>query len=133
VALPAGHLEVMASGPIPTNPSETLGSQRMRAVLDELTRMFDLVVIDSAPVLPVTDAVVVAGLVDAVVLVARADQTTDRQLREAVGLLTRSSAPLVGAVLNGVDPDRDPYGQGYGYRKGYASYEAKPAKGKAKR
>lgn len=133
VALPAGHLEVMGSGPIPTNPSETLGSQRMRAVLDELTRMFDLVVIDSAPVLPVTDAVVVAGLVDAVVLVARADQTTDRQLREAVGLLTRSSAPLVGAVLNGVDPDRDPYGQGYGYRKGYASYEAKPAKGKAKR
>ncbi len=132
VALPAGHLEVMAAGPIPTNPSETLGSQRMRSVLDELAQMFDLVVIDSAPVLPVTDAVVVAGLVDAVVLVARADQTTDRQLREAVGLLTRSGAPLVGAVLNGVDPDRDPYGQGYGYRKGYAEYESKPGKGKKK-
>ena len=132
VALPAGHLEVMAAGPIPTNPSETLGSQRMRAVIDELTRMFDLVVIDSAPVLPVTDAVVLAGLVDAVVIVARADQTTDRQLREAVGLLQRSAAPLVGAVLNGVDPDRDPYGQGYGYRKGYAAYEAQP-KGKAKK
>ena len=75
----------------------------------------------------------VTGLADAVVIVARADQTTDRQLREAVGLLTRSAAPLVGAVLNGVDPDRDPYGQGYGYRKGYASYEAKPAKAKAKK
>jgi len=61
----------------------------------------------------------VAGWVDAVVLVARAGQTTDKQLREAVGLLTRSAAPLVGTVLNGVDTSRDGYGGGYGYRYGY--------------
>jgi polysaccharide biosynthesis transport protein len=121
VALEAGHLEVLAAGVIPTNPSETLGSQRMQTVMGELTRMFDVVVIDSAPVLPVTDAVVVAGWVDAVVLVARAGQTTDKQLREAVGLLTRSAAPVVGAVLNGVDTSRDGYGGGYGYRYGYTA------------
>ena len=134
VALGAGHLEVMASGPIPTNPSETLGSQRMKTVIDELSRMFDLVIIDSAPVLPVTDAVVVAGLADAVVLVARANQTTDRQVREAVSLLERSAAPLVGCVLNGMDQSRDAYGKGYGYRQGYAAYGPKPtAKGSTKK
>ncbi len=134
VALGAGHLEVMASGPIPTNPSETLGSQRMKAVIEELGRMFDLVIIDSAPVLPVTDAVVVAGLADAVVLVARANQTTDRQVREAVGLLERSAAPLVGCVLNGMDQSRDGYGYGYGYRQGYSAYSPKPAaKGSTKK
>ena len=133
VALGAGHLEVLASGPIPTNPSETLGSQRMRAVIEELGRMFDLVIIDSAPVLPVTDAVVVAGLADAVVLVARANQTTDRQVREAVSLLERSAAPMVGCVLNGMDQSRDAYGNGYGYRQGYAAYGPKPAKDSSKK
>lgn len=133
VALGAGHLEVLASGPIPTNPSETLGSQRMRAVIEELGRMFDLVIIDSAPVLPVTDAVVVAGLADAVVLVARANRTTDHQVREAVSLLERSAAPLVGCVLNGMDQSRDAYGNGYGYRQGYAAYGPKPAKDSSKK
>ncbi len=131
VALEAGHLEVLAAGVIPTNPSETLGSQRMQTVMGELTRMFDVVVIDSAPVLPVTDAVVVAGWVDAVVLVARAGQTTDKQLREAVGLLTRSAAPVVGAVLNGTDTSRNGYGSGYGYGYGYAPQA--PAKDRPKR
>jgi non-specific protein-tyrosine kinase len=121
VALGAGHLEVLAAGPIPTNPSETLGSERMRVLINELTKMFDTVVVDSAPVLPVTDAVVAARLADAVVLVALANQSTDRQVREAIGLMSRANAHLVGTVLNGVDPDRDPYGNGYGYGYGYTA------------
>jgi polysaccharide biosynthesis transport protein len=124
VALGAGHLEVLAAGPIPTNPSETLGSERMRVLINELTKMFDTVVIDSAPVLPVTDAVVAARLADAVVLVSLASQSTDRQMREAIGLMGRANAPLVGTVLNGVDPDRDPYGNGYGYGYGYTAHTA---------
>ena len=133
VALGAGHLEVLAAGPIPTNPSETLGSERMRNLIAELSRMFDTVVVDSAPVLPVTDALVVGRLADAVVLVVLAGRSTDRQVREAVGLMTRSGAPMVGTVLNGIDPDRDPYGYGYGYRHGYSPQSGKPDKGKPKK
>ncbi len=132
VALEGGHLEVLPAGFIPSNPSETLGGQRMKAVISELVSQFDMVVIDSAPVLPVTDAVVLAGLADAVVLVAKAHQTTDRQVREAVGLLARGNAPIVGAVLNRVDAAKDRYGATYGYREGYGEYGSKPTKGKSK-
>lgn len=117
-AIGGGVLNVLTSGSIPGNPSEMLGGSRMRAMIDELKMNADVVIIDSAPVLPVTDSVVLAGLVDAVVLVAKAHQTSRRQVAETVETLNRVGAPLVGLVLNRVEAKRGRYG-GYGYGYGY--------------
>jgi len=123
-ALGGGVLNVLASGSIPGNPSEMLGGSRMRAMIDELKLNADIVIIDSAPVLPVTDSVVLAGLVDAVVLVAKAHQTSRRQVAEATETLNRVGAPLVGLVLNRVEAKAGGYGGygGYGYGYGGKGY-----------
>ncbi|MFM7684949.1 MAG: polysaccharide biosynthesis tyrosine autokinase [Actinomycetota bacterium] len=127
-AIGGGVLNVLASGSIPGNPSEMLGGSRMRAMIEELKLNADVVIIDSAPLLPVTDSVVLAGLVDAVVLVAKAHQTSRRQVAEATETLHRVGAPLVGLVLNRVEAKRGRYG-GYGYGYGYggtSNYSASP-------
>jgi non-specific protein-tyrosine kinase len=103
-------LFLLPSGPVPTNPSELLSSKRMAELLFALQGEFDMIVVDSAPVLPVTDATLLAAWVEATLLVARADITTERQLAEAVEQLQRVEANLIGTVLNGVKDDL-----GYGY------------------
>jgi Mrp family chromosome partitioning ATPase len=84
-------------------------------VLAALQAEADVVLIDSPPVLPVTDAAVLSGRVDVTLLVTRAGVTTRRQLTRAVEVLQQVDAPLVGTVLNGVSAD-DAYGYNYGYR-----------------
>ncbi len=102
-ALGDESLFVLCSGPVPPNPSELLSSKRMAELLFLLQGRFDVVVVDSAPVLPVTDATLVAAWVEATLLVARAGVTTERQLVDAVEQLRRVEANLVGTVLNDVD------------------------------
>ena len=116
------RLHLLTSGSIPANPSELLGSNRMRSLLGALRDEFDVVIVDAPPVLPVTDAVVLSGLTDMVILVTKTHQTTDRQVREAVGLLARAGATLGGTVLNKVDMRKSRYGYGYGQRYGYRRY-----------
>lgn len=113
----AGSLTVLTSGPLPPGPSELLGSSRTRAILDELKELADLVIVDSAPVLPVADALVLAKQVDATLLVANASRTAVPEVQDAVERLTQVDAHIVGTVLNQV---RRRGGNGYGY--GY-SYE----------
>jgi non-specific protein-tyrosine kinase len=84
-------------------------------VLGSLQAEFDIVLIDAPPVLPVTDALVLSGRVDATLLVAVAGATTRKEAARAVELLRQVDAPLVGAVLNGVDTEGS-----YGYA--YQSY-----------
>ena len=69
------HLDVMTSGTYPPNPAELLGSTRLRAALDSLAKLYDVVLIDSPPLTVVTDAAVIAPHVDGVLVVARASQT----------------------------------------------------------
>ena len=97
--LPIG---LVASGPRPPNPAELLASHRAVGVIEALDRRCDLLLIDSPPVLPVTDALVIAGLVDGVLLVGNSGSTTKRGVRRAVELLRQVDAPLIGAILNGV-------------------------------
>jgi capsular exopolysaccharide synthesis family protein len=97
-----GILQVLGCGPLPPNPSEMLGSQLMVALLDDLHRMADVIVIDSAPVLPVTDSVALATQVDGVILVARAGRTQRSGAAEAWRRLDAVGANVVGCVLNGV-------------------------------
>lgn len=113
------RLSLLASGPLPPNPSELLSSKRTVEVLGSLQAEYDIVLIDAPPVLPVTDALVLSGRVDATLLVAVAGATTRKEAARAVELLRQVDAPLVGAVLNGVDTEGS-----YGYA--YQSYRYEP-------
>lgn len=98
----AENLFLMAAGEKPPNPAETLGSHRMRELLDEMTEQVDIVLIDSPPVLPVTDAAVLAQEVDGVLLVVDAGKTRRKMVQQAVEELDQVKANLIGVVLNGV-------------------------------
>jgi capsular exopolysaccharide synthesis family protein len=99
-------LHVMASGPLPPNPSEIVGSQLFNQLLQSLTEIADFVVIDAPPVLPVTDAVAIAAQVDAVLIVARHGKTLRNAAAEARRKLAGVGANVIGYALNAV-PSRD--------------------------
>lgn len=122
------RLLVLASGPLPPNPSELLSSKRTVEVLTSLQTEADIVLLDSPPVLPVTDALVLSGRVDATLLVAVAGSTTLKEAARAAELLRQVDAPLVGCVLNGVDEDG-----AYGYGSQYYRYDKTPGREAAKK
>jgi non-specific protein-tyrosine kinase len=111
------NVRLLTSGPLPPNPSELLGSQRMRALVGQLTQQADLVLLDSPPVLAVTDATVLASEVDGVVLVINAGETRRGAVQRAADTLNRVGASLLGAVLNKL-PSHGGVGYYYDY---YAS------------
>ncbi|MEV4133954.1 polysaccharide biosynthesis tyrosine autokinase [Dactylosporangium sp. NPDC049742] len=100
-------LWVLASGSIPPNPSELLGSQQMARLLATAGEDYDYVVVDTSPLLVVTDAAVVASRADGAVLVTRAGKTTVTQVRSAVLAIDAVSARLFGCVLNGAKSGGD--------------------------
>ena len=108
------RLYVLASGPLPPNPSELLSSRRAREVLNSLRAEAEVVLIDSPPVLPVSDAMIISGLADVTLLVCAADRTSTGDVTRAVEQLRQVEAPLVGAILNGAGPE-SAYGGKYGY------------------
>jgi capsular exopolysaccharide synthesis family protein len=105
------NLDVLASGPLPPNPSEILGSRLFHNVLRELSDIADMVIIDVPPVLPVADAVALAAHVDGVLLVARYGSTLRNAAQEARRRLDTVNANVLGYVLNAVPPreSRDYY------------------------
>jgi capsular exopolysaccharide synthesis family protein len=96
-------LHVLATGPRPPNPAEMLSSNRMEAQMRAWTHQFDRIVIDTPPLLAVSDTQALAVRADAVVLVARAGVTRKRALIRARDLLWRVNAPVAGVVVNDVD------------------------------
>src|SRR5581483_4629837 len=115
------NLRLLASGPIPPNPSELLSSAGTSELFSRLRAQADVVIIDSAPVLPVTDAAVLSTHADAVLLVASAGKSKRRDLVRAIELLSQINAPVVGTVLNQAgDSDTYTYYR-YGYGYGYGS------------
>jgi receptor protein-tyrosine kinase len=115
-----GKLRVLASGPTPPNPSELLGSAQMRLLISTLRETQDYVVIDSPPLLPVTDAAVLSAVADGMVITTRFGKTKREQLAEAAITLSRIEAKLLGVVLNRVPP-RAATSPGYGYAYHYVS------------
>lgn len=111
-----GRLAILTSGPIPANPSEALGGLAMEEVLGKLVEEYELVIVDTPPVLPVTDALVLAPKVDGVVLVARLDHVTRERLRRAQAALARVGGRTLGVVANGAGIGRDSE-----YRYSYAA------------
>jgi non-specific protein-tyrosine kinase len=115
------RLRVLASGPLPPNPSELLSSARTAEVFAALRSEADIVLVDSPPVLPVTDALVLFRHADAAIMVFSARKTTRKQASSALEMAHQVDAPLVGAVLNAV-PLTKGYGS-YAYAYYYASAE----------
>ncbi len=103
---------------IVANPTELLSGPRMRSVLAELAEQFDVVLIDSPPVLPVADAMILSGHADGVVLVVSAGQTRRAELRRTCEKLAQAGTPVIGAVLNKAS-QQDEYGY---YGAGYQPY-----------
>lgn len=123
--IPGERVAVLSSGTIPAAPGELVGSAAMQAVIEELEHRFDLVLVDSPPLLPVSDALALAVNVDGVVLVARMLDTTRKAVDTAVQAVRKVNAELLGVVGNAA-PTRGPgsaysYGGKYGYGDGYVS------------
>ncbi|AZK60202.1 CpsD/CapB family tyrosine-protein kinase [Candidatus Desulforudis audaxviator] len=109
------RLALLPSGPIPPNPAELLGSGRMQEVLDRLAERYDFVLADSPPVLAVTDASLLAGQVDGVLLVIRAADTRVDLAQEAKAQLAKAGGRVLGVVLNKVRLSAKDYGYYYYY------------------
>jgi capsular exopolysaccharide synthesis family protein len=112
---PQDGLFIISSGPRPPNPAEMLGSPACRAALDLLNTKFDLVIIDSPPVVAVTDAVVLATEVDGVILVVKSFKVAKDLVLQAKRQLVDVDARLIGVILNDFDIQRKSYGYYYYY------------------
>ena len=121
------NLYVLGSGHFPPNPSELLGSSAMRNVLREAKEQFDVILFDSPPLLAVTDAAVLATMVDGTVIVVRMGATARQAVRRAIGQLHAVHGRVLGAVMNDVDLRRSGYYGGYGYA--YYAYYGSEANG----
>jgi capsular exopolysaccharide synthesis family protein len=108
-------LRVLASGPIPPNPSELLGSVSMRHVIHALERDSDMVLLDCPPLLPVTDASILSATAGGVIVVVRSGKTKREELKRAVHGLETVGANVLGGVLN-MSPRKGPNAEGYYYR-----------------
>lgn len=107
-----------SSGPVPPNPAELLNSRKMKDLLEEATQVFDIVLLDSPPVLSVIDAVILSSIVESTVLVVRGGKTRKKPFMASVEELRRARAKILGVVFNGVDLGKE----GSGYTKYYRGY-----------
>jgi capsular exopolysaccharide synthesis family protein len=121
------NLFVLGSGHFPPNPSELLGSAAMRNVLREAKEQFEVILFDSPPLLAVTDAAVLATMVDGTVLVVRMGATARGAVRRALGQLQAVHGRVLGSVMNDVDLRKSSYYGGYGYA--YYAYYGSEANG----
>ena len=115
------HLSVLTCGPIPPNPSELLNSTKMSAIIENLEQQFDLIIVDSPPLLVLADASIWSGLADGILLVARMGKTRRSALQEAAATARSSQRPIIGVVVNGARRRRAP-----NYYYGYATKDAAP-------
>jgi capsular exopolysaccharide synthesis family protein len=114
-------LDLLPSGPVPSNPVELLNNDLFEELLETLKGRYDKIVLDTAPVMPVADARVVAAISDSCLMVLRAERSTRRLSVAARNELWQVRARRLGVVVNGV-PLRKQGGYGYGYGYGYGDY-----------
>ena len=115
-------LSLLPRGVTPPNPSELLGSRKMKEILDDLRQKFEFIVIDSPPVIALSDAAVLSVVSDGVLLVFDGQRTSTAYAQKAVERLETVRARLLGVILNGVNLD-DPH---YSYYQAYYSYYQMP-------
>lgn len=108
------NMTVLTSGKIPPNPSEMLSSKTMLKLIEHLKKEYDYVILDTPPVQAVTDSQILSTKVDGTILVVRADRTKKDGVHNAINLLKKVNANIIGTVLNGVDNSRNKYYYYYG-------------------
>ena len=114
-------LDALAAGVIPPNPSELLGSERMQNILQRAKEEYDYVLIDTPPVLPVTDSLVLGRMVDGLIMVIDSGEVKVEMAREVKNQLVHAGANILGVVLNKVRSEHHGYGYGYYYYYGHES------------
>ncbi len=125
------NLDLVTCGVIPPNPSELLASEKMKEFITQLKKTYQTILFDSPPVIAVTDAVVLSLLLDGVVLVALAGQTSQQGLARAKSLLENVNAKVMGGVLNKIEA-KSSYGS-YHYYYYYHYYGDRKEKSKVKK
>jgi capsular exopolysaccharide synthesis family protein len=121
VKLPIQNLSVLPCGPVPPNPAELISSERMRDLLRLLGERYDHIIIDSPPLISVTDPVILSAMVDGSILVVHSGRSTRDLVRRARQELNSVGAKVFGVVLNNVDIKKEGYDDYYYYRY-YSSY-----------
>ena len=114
------NLFILAAGKTPPNPAEVVGSSRMAFLIETLKTRFDFIIIDTPPVTPATDALLLAPMVDGAVLVVKSGNTDRKIIQDAVDQFKAVKQPLIGMVLNQVDMRKEGYYKYY--QKYYTSY-----------
>jgi len=114
------NLHLLTAGGLPPNPSELLGSDRMSQLIDTLEKEWDMVLLDSPPIVAVTDASMISAEIDAIAMVVKAGQTERSAVDRALDMLKNVQAPLIGAILNGAS--QESLGGKYAYYYSYYNY-----------
>lgn len=117
-----GNLSILPCGPVPPNPSELLSLKVMEEFIEEAKQHYDIVLLDSPPVLFVTDPVIISKKVDGTVVIVRSGRTPRQALRKIISSLKEIEARVIGVVLNNVDIDSETYYYPYYYRYGKHGY-----------
>jgi capsular exopolysaccharide synthesis family protein len=117
---------ILPSGDIPPNPSELLGSARMKNILDQLREMFDYIIIDLPPVNIVSDAVSISSLISGMIVVIREDHTEKKELERCFRQLKLSNVNVLGCVMNEAKSGSESHGKyrKYEYYKYYRYYQS---------
>ncbi|HVT88808.1 MAG TPA: polysaccharide biosynthesis tyrosine autokinase [Tepidisphaeraceae bacterium] len=134
------RLDILPCGYLPENPAELLNSEAFKQLLAEMTVQYDKVVIDSPPLIPVTDARILSAACDVTIIVLRADKSTRRGAEHAMTAVSTVGGVVLGAVVNDAPRNRgSKYGYSYGYKGDYAyghdrrELERNPANGNGHR
>ena len=127
------NLSIVTAGGLPPNPSELLGSSRMSALVDKLEGEWDMVLFDSPPIVAVTDASMISAEIDAIAMVVKAGQTDRAAVERALDTISNVKAPLIGAILNGANPETlaGKYSYYYSYYNYYYHSDDSEKKGKS--
>lgn len=118
ICLAGNGLSILTSGTLPPNPSEVLGSQRMKDFLHEMEKQYDYIVIDTPPLLAVADGQIISSMSDGVLLVVESKKTPKDSVLRSKELLKNVNANILGIILNKCEISNKK-GYGYGYYYGY--------------
>jgi succinoglycan biosynthesis transport protein ExoP len=119
-----GYMDLLLPGDIPSDPSQLLSSERLINALMVLRRHYDRIIIDTPPILPVSDGLILAMHVDTVIFVAKSDATSIGHIKQALDLLLRVNARVTGIVVNKLDIRKARKYSNFGYSGYYAMYKA---------
>lgn len=112
-------LDIVTCGPIPPNPSELLGSENMKKLLEQLSTRYDYIIIDTPPINVVTDALTLLDTIAGILLIAKHAQSTYEALGEAINAIKMADGALLGVVVNNISVAGGKYGGKYSYKYKY--------------